>query len=76
MMKKEWKAFLDSLDVEKIFKHRDEFLKDYPQFKEEALPCIFVSSAEGIQLIVSAEEINALEDVSGLKNVLAQKLKL
>ena len=76
MMKKEWKEFLDSLDAEKTFKHRNEFLNDYPQFKDTALPCIFVCSADDIRLIVSAEEINALEDVSGLKNMLAQKLEL
>ena len=74
-MKKEWKDFLDSLEYEKAFLHRDEFLKEYSQFKGAALPCVFVSDEGGMRQIVSADEINALGDVGGLKNLLGQKLE-
>lgn len=75
-MKKEWKDFLDSLELQKEFMHRNEFIKGYPGQKEVALPCIFVSGPDGLKLAVSAEEINALKSIGELKSALTQKLEL
>lgn len=65
---KTWKAFRESSEIEMEFFHRDEFLK---QFKSKWLPKynfpVILSEANGeLQLFISAEELNALKEVSEL----------
>jgi hypothetical protein len=72
-MEKDWKDFLNSLDCQKEFLHRNEFRQKYPQFKDVNLPCIFISDRGQMNPIVSAEEINSVRDIGALKNLLVQK---
>jgi hypothetical protein len=75
-MKSSWKDYLDSLNYEKEFLHRNEFQKQYPEFKEVALPAIFAWRQDQAKLLMSAEEINSVSDVETLKDKLSKKLDL
>jgi len=75
-MKTPWRAFLDSLPNEKIFLHRDEFHKKYPHYADSVLPAIFLSDSDsGLNILMSADEINGVADMEALKKLLTEKLK-
>jgi len=71
-MKKEWKAFIKSLNVSVEFLHRDEFALEYGVTNVE-LPAAFLKK-EKIELLISAEEMNSCENVEDLKDLVTKKL--
>ena len=75
-MKKEWKEFLAALPYKKTFLHKDEFQREYTNFKDIPLPAIFLVSEEGkMQHFVSKEEIKKQKDLAGLKRAITDKLR-
>lgn len=68
-MKKEWKAYLESLDVPMEFLHADEFKQKYPSEKVE-LPAIFKEENDRLILTVDARTINECKSISDLKKSL------
>ncbi len=65
-MKKDWKAFLESLNRPLEFLHADEFRNKYKSGKVE-LPAVFAESDGDLNLIINAAEINACESLDDLK---------
>ena len=64
--KKAWKAFIQKLDVETDFLHRDEFLRQYAsKFGHKfEFPVILAQTNKGLEVFLSKdefEEINNLE---------------
>lgn len=74
-IKKGWKEFLDSLDVEKVFLHRNEFSSLYPELADTALPAIFLlETGKEAVLLFSAAGINQIESLQDLQNLLKEKI--
>jgi len=73
-MKDEWKEYLDSLQVEKIFLHADELKKEYG-IKNVALPAIFLKEGDGLKIWIKASEINRCSSMDELKNLINSRLK-
>ena len=69
-IRKEWQEFLETLDMELEFLHRDEFIDIYG-LKEIRLPAIFRKTEGGLQLWITAEEINRCTGIDELKTLLA-----
>jgi hypothetical protein len=72
-IKGEWKEFLETLDAELEFLHRDEFIKKY-RLSEVALPAVFLKSAEGLELWINAAEINSCSSVDDVKKLITVKM--
>lgn len=64
-MRKEWKSFIDSIPMETIFLHKDEFSKKYPGVKTE-FPIAFIVEMEELTECISAAEM-AQFNLEGLK---------
>ena len=73
-MRSEWKEFIEQLDIELEFLHRDEYLKQY-KMGDVKLPCIFSKDADGLSDFISADEINTSKSVDDLKSLIQGKLK-
>ena len=73
-MLKKWKEFLESIPLEKTFYHRKAFAQAYPEANSK-LPAIFIDSDDELTLIVSAEEMDGIEDLDELVDLLADRLK-
>jgi len=69
----EWRQFLETLDTGLEFLHRDELLRDYGR-ADVKLPAIFRKSAAGLQLWITAEEINGCRELAELQRLIAGKL--
>lgn len=72
-MRAEWQEFLQGLDAELEFLHRDELAERYGM-TEVQLPAIFRKPADSLELWISAEEINACRNIADLKLLLTGKL--
>ncbi len=73
-MKKEWKHFLNQLNIPSIFLHRDEFNEEYPS-EEAEFPCAYIKKDETQQLFISQEQMNNLKNLEELKDLTLQKGK-
>jgi len=72
-MKQEWKSFIESLPVETIFFHRDEFQKRYKM--QVALPAAFLYKNKAISEIISKHEIESCKSLAALKTLVRQKIE-
>jgi hypothetical protein len=70
-MKKEWKEYLETLDILLEFLHADEFKRKYPSEKIQ-LPAIFSEENGNIVLKIDAAAIKNCESVNDLKQRLNQ----
>ena len=61
-MHRSWRRFLNDLDLDVVFHHRDDFAEAYPDHNI-ALPAIILAQESGVlQVIVSARELDAIAD--------------
>lgn len=72
-MKSDWKDFIEQLNINLEFLHRDEFISQY-DMKDSRLPCVFSKDENGLSDFISADEINASKTVEELKQLIQEKL--
>jgi hypothetical protein len=72
-MRKEWKQFLENLDVEKEFLHSDE-LKERYRVEPAGLPAVFKKAQGVLELYIDAAAINRCKTITDLKGLIVDKL--
>jgi len=73
-MRAEWRGFLDALGLPLLFLYRDEFRSQLDQ-RNIALPAIlFGDKTNAPELLVSADELNALPDLTALIALVEERL--
>lgn len=72
-MRREWKEFLESLDADLSFLHRDEFRERFPEVAAD-LPAVFRMEGGVPQLLVSAAEIGGADGLSGLERLILERM--
>ncbi|MCI0615940.1 hypothetical protein L0244_23385 [bacterium] len=72
-MKKEWKDFLDKLDMSKEFLHRDELKESYG-IEGVRLPAIFKKNGSKLEILIDADAINACRNIEDLKQLMMSRL--
>lgn len=73
MIKKEWKSFIETLPVETIFLHKDEFEKQ--QAIKTDFPAAYIATNGTINEIISKQEIKSCKSLEELKKLVTEKLK-
>ena len=74
-MKNSWKYYLETIPNKKLFLHRDEFLKKFPDHAAIPLPVILIQDGDDLNILVSAEEINTAHDILNMKKLLRKKIE-
>jgi hypothetical protein len=69
----EWKEFLETLDADLEFLHRDEYIARYGQ-PESSLPAVFLKKGEALELWIAADEINRCSSVEDLKELITARM--
>ena len=72
-IRQEWQKFLETLDTELEFLHRDELFREYGLTGVE-LPAVFRKNTAGLQLWISADEINACTELAELQRLITERL--
>ena len=65
-MKREWRQFIRDLPLQTVFLHRDEFYSQYPD-AQQSLPAVFLIDKSKLSLIVTANQLNNMSELSQLK---------
>ena len=73
-MNDDWKEFIETLDLNVEFLHRDELKAAYGNI-ETLLPAVFDAENQDLKLLISAEEINRCKTVNDLKKLVSAKVK-
>ncbi len=74
-MRPEWTAFVQKLPMPVEFLHRDEFVRDYPQWRAHPLPAAFAEAETGaITPFIEAPEMDAV-DLNGLMELVRARLR-
>lgn len=68
----QWRAFIEQLDCECDFLHRDEFVARYPEEKTP-LPAVFNVGASGIACCVDAAAIAGCKDLNALQALISAR---
>ena len=81
--KKEWKNFVNDLEVpvEQIkrdkfkfeFLHKDEFYKQY-NVKDAKFPSAYVDDGRELKIFISQKEMNAIKDIPELEALITKRL--
>jgi len=72
--KKEWKDFVNSIKYPSTFLHKDEFFKEYPDFKDSSLPAVFLEDDQKLKTFIASAEINKQKDLASLMKIVKQKV--
>jgi hypothetical protein len=72
-MRKEWKQFLEGLEVEKEFLHADELKRRYG-IEAAGLPAVFKKRRGGLELYIDAAAINGCKTITDLKGLIVDRL--
>ena len=72
-MREQWKTYLESIQAELVFLHRDEFHKQYGQHDAE-LPALFINIDGSAELFMNSSDINACSTLQSLIEGLEKRL--
>ena len=73
-MKKDWKSYINDLDVPTEFLHKDEFEKNY-DVKNAEYPSAYLRNGSGMKLIISKDEMNNVKSLDEMKELVSKKLE-
>ena len=73
-IKKEWKTFIESLDLETAFYYKDEFAKAFRTAPSLNPPAVYIQEDNSIELFISSAEINALGTLDELQRMITVRL--
>lgn len=71
-----WKNFRETTAVELEFLHKDEFKERFPKSKalHGSLPVVFTELDGSLEVVISAEELNAISTAEALIGLIKEKL--
>ena len=74
-IREEWVGFLETLQAECEFLHRDEFNSKYA-LTEQDLPAVYIKGETGeLEIFAERKAIEACTDLAALKHMLQEKLQ-
>lgn len=71
-IKEDWVNFLEKIDSELEFLHRDEFVQQY-NYDNAELPAIFIEEENELSLWMDQSTINKIETLNDLKNAIIKR---
>jgi hypothetical protein len=72
-VKKEWKSFVNELEIDSEFLHKDEFLEKY-DVKDAKYPSAYILKNGNLTLFISQEEMNKVASLTEMENLVSSRL--
>jgi len=73
-MRGRWKRFVEQLEMEIGFSHRAEAEARYPIMKGVAWPAVLHEGADGVEVWLSAEQLEQAESLPELEQLITRRL--
>ena len=71
--KKDWKKFINNLNIDTEFLHRDEFQKKYT-LKDAKYPSAYIDQEGELTLLISQDEMNSVKDLDEMEALVLGKI--
>lgn len=68
--KGQWRSFVASLPLECVFLHRDEFIRQHPEF-QGPFPAVFLRTTEGLAPCLTADALASCQDMQDLQELIS-----
>jgi len=72
-MKKDWKSFINNLNIDVEFLHRDEFESKY-RITDAKYPSAYLYQNPNIELIINDEEMNSAKSLDEMEALVLKKI--
>jgi hypothetical protein len=72
-MKKDWRSFINNLNIDSEFLHRDEFEKKY-RIKNAKYPSAYLYENGNISLLISDVEMNSVNNLDEIEVLVLGKV--
>ena len=72
-MKKEWKTFINKINIDTEFLHRDEFEKKY-LIKDSKYPLAYILENGKLILLISDDEMNSMKSLDEMEVLVLSKI--
>jgi len=73
-IKKDWKKFINSLDVDVEFLHKDEFEKEFNDISAK-YPSAYLKQNGDLKLLITQDEMNAAKSLDEMEELVLSKIK-
>ncbi len=73
-MKKDWKSYVNNLDIPVEFLHKDEFEKEY-DVKDAKYPSTYLKNGSSMKLFISQDEMDEIKSLEELKDLVNKRLE-
>jgi hypothetical protein len=73
-MKKDWKSFINNLNIDTEFLHRDEFEKKY-KVKDAKYPSAYILDNRQLTVLISDDEMNAAKSLNEMEVLVLGKIE-
>ena len=74
-MKKDWKKFINNLDIEAEFLHKDEFVEKYGVSDAE-FPSAYLKNGTAFDLLINQDEMNKIKSLDDMEALVLAKLNV
>ena len=74
-VREEWVAFLDTLEADCEFVHRDEFVKAHPGHADAQLPAVLAKTSGGPVILIDAARLGSCGSLAELKLLITDRLR-
>lgn len=72
-MKKDWKSFLQNLEIETEFLHKDEFEEKF-EIKDPKYPSAYIQDDGNLELFITKEEMNSMKSLEEMEDLVSKKI--
>ena len=74
-MKKSWKNFIQNLDIETEFLHKDEFEEKY-EINDAKYPSAYIQDNGNFNLFITQDEMNTVKSLEEMEDLVSKKINL
>lgn len=72
-IKKDWKNFLQNLEIETEFLHKNEFEENY-DIKDAKYPSAYIQDNGNLELFITQEEMNNVKSLEEMEDLVSKKI--
>jgi len=74
-IKKDWKSFIENLNIDTEFLHRNEFEEKY-EINDAKYPSAYIQDNSNLTLFITQDEMNTVKTLNEMESLISKKVNL
>ena len=75
-VKKDWKKFIQNLNIETEFLHKNEFEEKFPSIKDAKYPSAYIQDDGNLALFITQDEMNKVKSLEEMEAIVSEKVDM